>query len=214
MTSDMIPSREWSAHAIGRRVAFPPHVARLSPPFLVFRSDGGCTMRKVNPSQEYFKSVLHYDHETGLLYHRKRFEAGIVKPIGRRLTQKDSGRLVITLRIGGIDSNFYVHRVAWIMVNGQIPEGLQIDHINSVASDNRIDNLRCVTQIVNIQNIRRPLSTSRSGLLGVFPRKNGRWGAKISVNSKNIALGSYSTKEEAHQAYVAKKREIHEGCTI
>lgn len=194
-------------------MAFPPHVARLSPPFLVFRSDGGSDMRKVSPSKEFLTRLLHYDPETGLLYHRKKFELGRAKPIGSRRS-KNKRSLSVGVQIDKKRVVFFAHRIAWIMVNGPIPEGLQIDHINGISCDNRIENLRCVTGSVNMQNMRKSRKSSTSGVLGVFHRPSGRWGAKIQLYGKPIAIGTFDTKEEAYQAYVAKKREIHEGCTI
>lgn len=45
-----------------------------------------------------------------------------------------------------------VHRVVWILHNGSIPEGVVIDHINRVPSDNRIENLRLATKSQNKLN--------------------------------------------------------------
>lgn len=41
------------------------------------------------------------------------------------------------------------HRVIWVYVNGPIPAGLVVDHINEVKSDNRIENLQLVTPLAN-----------------------------------------------------------------
>lgn len=41
------------------------------------------------------------------------------------------------------------HRVIWIMHNGPIPDGYEIDHINRVRNDNRIENLRLLTVAEN-----------------------------------------------------------------
>lgn len=45
-----------------------------------------------------------------------------------------------------------VHRLVYEVFNGQIPEGMQIDHINGIKDDNRLVNLRCVTPKENINN--------------------------------------------------------------
>lgn len=37
------------------------------------------------------------------------------------------------------------HRLVWEMVNGPIPDGMQINHINGIKTDNRIANLELVT---------------------------------------------------------------------
>ena len=44
------------------------------------------------------------------------------------------------------------HRVMWEVFNGKIPEGMEIDHINTDRLDNRIDNLRLVTPSENKNN--------------------------------------------------------------
>lgn len=38
----------------------------------------------------------------------------------------------------------FVHRLVYETFNGEIPEGMQIDHINNKRDDNRIENLRVV----------------------------------------------------------------------
>lgn len=45
-----------------------------------------------------------------------------------------------------------VHRVMWEVFNGEIPEGMEIDHINTIRTDNRLENLRCVTPSENKRN--------------------------------------------------------------
>ena len=52
--------------------------------------------------------------------------------------------------------NLSCARLAWVLFYGEaIPEGLVIDHINGDPSDNRIVNLRLVTQKDNARNCRR-----------------------------------------------------------
>lgn len=47
--------------------------------------------------------------------------------------------------------SFYVHRVVYEAFNGAIPPGMTIDHINFKPSDNRLSNLRCIPQELNIR---------------------------------------------------------------
>lgn len=49
----------------------------------------------------------------------------------------------------------YVHRLVYETFIGEIPLGLEIDHLNTVRSDNCLANLRCVTRKENLNN---PLS--------------------------------------------------------
>lgn len=48
-----------------------------------------------------------------------------------------------------------IHRLVWETFKGSIPDVYVIDHINTIRNDNRLENLRCVTQKENINN---PLS--------------------------------------------------------
>ena len=105
---------------------------------------------------------------------------------------------------------YLAHRIAWLLYHGTWPTKF-IDHINGNRSDNRIENLREADSSINAQNVR--VARCRSGLLGVRIRK-GRYEANISVGQRSIYLGRFDTAEEAHSAYVNKKREIHAGCTI
>lgn len=46
----------------------------------------------------------------------------------------------------------YMHRYLWEQVNGPIPVGLELDHINGDTFDNRLENLRLVTHKQNQNN--------------------------------------------------------------
>lgn len=106
------------------------------------------------------------------------------------------------------------HRLAWAHYYGAEPSGI-IDHIDGNRSNNSIINLRVADKSINSQNIKEAHRHSTSGLLGAH-RVNGssKWKARIVLNGKLIQLGRFDTAEEAHQAYLAKKREIHKGCTL
>lgn len=108
--------------------------------------------------------------------------------------------------------DYYLHRVVWIMHNGDIPEGLQIDHINRVKTDNRIDNLRLVTRSQNQHNV-GGRGNNKYGLGGVtrVESKNG-WIARIGINKKRIYLGLRKVYFEAcclrKEAEAKYKKEI------
>jgi hypothetical protein len=77
----------------------------------------------------------------------------------------------------------------------------RVDHINGIRSDNRIENLRQVTNQQNQWN-----QTKAKGYYWNKPTK--KWKAQIYLNGKQIHLGSYDTEEEARVAYLRAK-EIH-----
>jgi hypothetical protein len=105
-----------------------------------------------------------------------------------------------------------IHRIVWAMHHGSEPQG-QIDHINGDRTDNRIENLRCVTNGVNSQNLRRAKSHNSLGLLGVVACRD-KFHARITTDGRKTHLGSFATADAAHAAYIAAKRVMHEGCTI
>lgn len=49
---------------------------------------------------------------------------------------------------------FKVHRIVWLLNYGEFPDG-EIDHINRIRDDNRIENLRVATRQMQIQNTTR-----------------------------------------------------------
>ena len=113
----------------------------------------------------------------------------------------------------GIKKKIYkAHRLAWLYIYGNWPDGL-IDHINGNKADNRITNLRVVNETGNSQNIRRPNRRNKSGFLGVIWFQN-KWRASITINRKTHRIGDYATPEEAHQAYLGAKRKHHKACTV
>ena len=104
---------------------------------------------------------------------------------------------------------YQLHRLAWIYVYGDIPEGLTVDHKNGVGTDNRIENLRLATRAEQQQN-RKTSVNNTSGYIGViWCRKGKKWQAQIQYKGKVYYLGLYSTPEEAYKIRELKKIELH-----
>jgi len=157
-------------------------------------------------TQARLREVLLYDPDTGVFTWRST-GSGRKEPVG---TVNSGGHLRVQ-----VDQRFYyLHRLAWFWVNGEWPSRT-LDHINGDPTDNRIANLRDVTQQVNTQNARKAHCDSRSGVLGVTPSANGkRWRASIGVNRQVKHLGTFDTAEQAHEAYLNAKRQLHKGNTL
>lgn len=94
----------------------------------------------------------------------------------------------------------FIHRLAWLLSFGCLPEGKEIDHINGVRDDNRLCNLRAVTRRENCQN---RVERRNGKLVGAFFRpENGKWCSKAKANNKAVYLGMFDTEIDAHLAYV------------
>ena len=74
-----------------------------------------------------------------------------IDALGHRLKEKilkpqlDGRYYQVVLCKQSIKKTYRVHRLVWEAFNGQIPEGLQVNHINEVKTDNRLSNLNLMT---------------------------------------------------------------------
>ncbi len=96
-------------------------------------------------------------------------------------------------------SQYLVHRLVFLWFYGRWPES-QIDHINHVRTDNRIDNLREVNHREN--GINQKLSTNNtSGTNGVYWNKQlKKWQAHITIHGKLQYLGVFEDINDATSA--------------
>ena len=132
-----------------------------------------------------------FDYDSGNLIHK----------ITKRRSRK--GVVAGTYNRGykqiGVDGTIYrAHRLVRLYFKGEHPKD-QIDHINGIRDDNRIENLREVTNLENHQNMKRSAS-NKSGVTGVsFCKRDGKWRAYIKLD-KNKFLGAFDDVSEAAKA--------------
>lgn len=156
-------------------------------------------------TQERLKELLHYAPDTGVFTWisgpRRTKTAGCLQRVG-----------YLVVRLDG--TLYYLHRLALLYMDGEWPG--MVDHVNGERADNRWSNLRQCSAEVNAQNKRKAYSSKLYDLpLGVtWAARRGKYMAQIGHAGKNKALGYFSCPQEAHQAYLIAKRELHAGCTI
>ena len=156
-------------------------------------------------SAERLRALMHYDADTGLFTWR------VTRGCSRKRSSGCLGKAYGYILIR-VDHRLYrAHRLAWLYTYGRWPVG-ELDHINGVRHDNRIANLREATRTQNNGNSKM-FSTNTSGYRGVTKeltgtrRWTGRWRAQISRGNKNVPLGTFATKAEAHAAYMKAAQE-------
>ena len=148
------------------------------------------------------KELLCYDNESGLFYwkvDRNKVKLGDV-----------AGRPAVGgyVRIRIDSKDYLAHRLAWFYVNGFWPK-LDLDHINRVADDNRIINLREATKLQNVHN-RSMSKNNTSGFMGVsWSKTDKKWKVQLRVNYRRIPLGSFDCPLEGSKAYLAAQAIHH-----
>lgn len=142
-------------------------------------------------TQADLQSLFNYDKDTGIFTRKiisKNYKQKVNSIAG---TTNSEGYIVI-----GIDKKYYkAHRLAWLYVYGKFPKE-QIDHINGIKNDNRICNLREVTNAENQQNRTKLNLNNKTGINGIDFRKN-KYRVRICVNYDSIYIGEYKTLDEA-----------------
>lgn len=150
---------------------------------------------------ELLRSLFLYDPVTGRLHHkanRRRVKVGSYADSTRRA----DGYRQVALRLDGKQYQLKAHRVAWILAHGAIPHGKQIDHINGIRDDNRLCNLRLVTQRENDQNRRKARGYS-------WNKGCSKWEAYIRVDGVLRHLGLFTSEAAARAAYLKAKARYH-----
>jgi hypothetical protein len=147
-----------------------------------------------DPSKERLNELFEY--KDGKLYNKT------TRAPNARMGMESGGKSTDGYRHVKVNGKLHrTHRLIWIMHNGDIPEGLCIDHENGIKDDNRIENLRVVTYQENQFN------TSAKGYSWVESRNKYR--SLIKVNGVQKHLGYFDLKEDAAQAYQFAKEKYH-----
>jgi len=171
-----------------------------------------------NITPELLRQLLRYEPNTGKLFWLPRpKEMFNSEKSFKTFNSQFAGREALTANTaqgykhGCIWCKKYLaHRVIWILLNGHIDDGFEIDHLNGLKHDNRISNLRLATKAQNNANRPNQENTS-SGVKGVsWDKCNKKWEANIVVNYKKKRLGRFDSLDEAEAAYLAAAEE-HQG---
>ena len=133
----------------------------------------------------------------------KKYEEGkILKP-----RNHNHGYLYVGLCKNKKTKNFSIHRLIALYFIENPNKYEYVDHINGNRTDNRIENLRWITQSGNCRNKKN----TGKYLKGVsFYKASNKFQAQIKIDYKSKHLGYFDTELEAHEKYMKAYNEIME----
>ena len=146
-------------------------------------------------TQDYLKE--HFDYKDGQLTRKNksgRYKSGT--PIGSIHKSTGYARTNINRK------DYLVHRLIYLYHYGVLHSDLEIDHINGIRADNRIENLRMVTRQHNQWNRKKDKGYC-------WDKYAKKFKAYIYKDNKTINLGSFTSEEDARNAYLEAKKIIH-----
>jgi len=102
-----------------------------------------------------------------------------------------------------------LHRLIYEIYNGTIPDKMQVDHINRIRTDNRIENLRLVTNSQNQMNTKTRKNNVSTGYKCISKTKYNTYTVTIKMNKKVVYYKCFKTLEEAILNRNIKLKEFH-----
>jgi hypothetical protein len=138
------------------------------------------------------KELFDYDNSTGRLVRK------IVRRGEKNMTNGTSKQGYL---IRWVDKKCYVeHRLIWLYHYGYFPE--EVDHINHIKTDNRIENLRECCRTFNNGNLRKRIPPTTSLFKGVsFHQGTKKWLVQISTHKNHYYIGLFTDEQKAALAY-------------
>jgi hypothetical protein len=125
------------------------------------------------------------------------------KVLAERLNSK--GYPCALLFKDGVGRNVKIHQIVVNTFIGKIPKGYEIDHINTIRNDNRVENLRIVTHKENMNN---PNTIKK--MRGKVGELNPNFGRKASFETKEkiraFLLSDRNPRRGSHLSETHKQR--------
>jgi hypothetical protein len=145
----------------------------------------------VDVTQEALADLITYEPTSGTLTHK----VDTLRATKGTVATYPHAEGYLQLSIG--KKEYLAHRIIWFMMTGRWPN--QIDHADHDRSNNRWENLREVIGRDNQKNMSLSVRSS-TGITGVRVLPSGLFSAYITVNRKQLTLGSYPKLDQAIEA--------------
>jgi len=136
-------------------------------------------LRKNYPSQQHLKA--HFTYLDGFL----------IRDGVKVISRIDKTNCYYKVRFE--KSTYCVHRMIYILINGDIDRDLDIDHIDRNKLNNDINNLKACTRAENRVNT-GPTKDNALGLKGIYIRTSDK---SVRAVYNRIYIGTFKTVDEA-----------------
>jgi hypothetical protein len=157
---------------------------------------------------EIWKDVVGYEglYQVSNLGRVKSLERKFVTSDGKKMVKKErvlkpgkdsKGYLHIRFCINDHFPSFKVHRVVAKAFLGTSKSDMQVNHINGIKSDNRVENLEWVTPKENMDHRATVINQKPRGVR----KHHNKWKAQTSMNGVAHCFGYFETEQEAYKSF-------------
>lgn len=138
----------------------------------------------------------HFDIECGRFIRTKLIKGGGTYRLGPMGCIANTGYIHMYVANYKFQQSHLVH----LWFTGTLPKSKeQMDHIDGCRANDRPQNLRLVSNLINSRNSKKRINNT-SGFTGVgYDYKCNKYYSKIKINYKDVCLGFFSTAQEAHK---------------
>ena len=149
-------------------------------------------------THEELLDLLDYDKETGV-FRRKKSNSRSVKPWSVAGGKDKKGNGIIGIKY----KTYQISRLAWFYVYREWPKGV-IVHINDIKTDNRICNLKNISNSIHKPNIKLKAVNPH------YDKRYKKWRSALMIYGNRINLGRFDTEQEAKDAITNYKLKLEE----
>jgi len=167
---------------------------------------------------EYIKSILKIDDSSpsGLTWLQR---IDVEEKWNERYANKSSGwkatnasgyqRWNVQVSYNDKKNTLLCSRIIFLLHNGYLTEGKEIDHVDGNSLNNKKNNLRELTRDQNQHNAKLQ-KKNKSGVKGVsWDAKSKKWRVIITANKKRYNFGLYEKLEDAIKVAIEARKKLH-----
>lgn len=162
-------------------------------------------------SLEEWRDVVDYEglYKVSNLGNVKRLISGKEKPM--KLCTNTWGYQHVILCKKGVSKCRTVHQIVAQAFLGHIPCGFktQVDHIDFNKTNNKLTNLRILSQRENTSKKKKPHSSIYTGVC--WSKQHGKWRVVLADKYKRYHLGYFTDEHEAGNAYKTFLNKLESG---